>query len=516
MGLVKVERALISVSDKKGVLEFAKSLTQFGVEILSTGGTARTLREGGVEVKDVAEMTGFPEILDGRVKTLHPAIFGGILADRSKKAHLDELKKMGLPPIDLVVVNLYPFKEVISKPDAELAEVIENIDIGGVALIRAAAKNYQSVAVVVDNHRYDEVIQDMEKNDGAISAELRLELAKEAFEHTADYDETIHHFLVGTEETFPGLLSVHLEKVQDLRYGENPHQKAALYREIGAPKWTLVYGEQLHGKEMSFNNFLDMDGAWLCLKEFAEPACIIVKHTNPCGAAVASNLMEAYEKALASDPVSAFGGIVAINRVVEEDLARKIAERFYEIVVAPAFTEESLEVLMQKKNVRLIYMKEDERPRYYGYDFRRVEGGLLVQDYDLITERPEDFKVVTEKQPTQEELEDLFFVWRVARHVKSNAIILGRGGATVGVGAGQMSRIDAFWLAARKAGDKAKGSVLASDAFFPFPDVVEAAAQEGITAIIQPGGALRDQESIDACNRHGIAMVFTGRRHFRH
>ncbi len=516
MGLVKVKRALISVSNKKGVVEFAKSLTQFEVEILSTGGTAKTLREGGVEVKDVAEATRFPEILDGRVKTLHPAIFGGILADRSKKTHLAELKKMGLAPIDLIVVNLYPFKEVTSKADVELAEAIENIDIGGVALIRAAAKNYQSVAVVVDNHRYDEVIKDMEKNKGAISAELRLELAKEAFEHTADYDETIHHFLVGAEEAFPGLLSIHFEKVQDLRYGENPHQKAALYREIGAPKWTLVYGEQLHGKEMSFNNFLDMDGAWLCLKEFAEPACIIVKHTNPCGAAAASNLIEAYEKALASDPVSAFGGIVAVNRVIEEDLASKITERFYEIVVAPAFTEEALEVLMQKKNVRLIYMKEDERPRYYGHDYRRVEGGLLVQDYDLITEDPKGFKVVTEKQPSQEELDDLFFVWRVARHVKSNAIILGKGGATVGVGAGQMSRIDAFWLAARKAGDKAKGSVLASDAFFPFPDVVEAAAQEGITAIIQPGGALRDQESIDACNRHGMAMVFTGRRHFRH
>lgn len=516
MGLVKVKRALISVSDKKGVLEFAKGLSQFDVEILSTGGTAQTLREGGVEVKDVAEVTGFPEILDGRVKTLHPAIFGGILANRSKKGHLDELEKMGLAPIDLVVVNLYPFKEVTSKPNVELVEAIENIDIGGVALIRAAAKNYQSVAVVVDNHRYDEVIKDMEKNKGAVSAELRLELAKEAFEHTADYDETIHHFLVRKEEAFPGLLSLHFEKVQDLRYGENPHQKAALYREIGSPKWTLVYGEQLHGKEMSFNNFLDMDGAWLCLKEFAEPACIIVKHTNPCGAATASNLMEAYEKALASDPVSAFGGIVAFNQVVEEDLAKKIAERFYEIVVAPAFTEEALEVLMQKKNIRLIYMKEDKRPRYYGYDYRQVEGGLLVQDYDLITEKPKNFKVVTEKQPSQEELDNLFLVWRVARHVKSNAIILGKGGATVGVGAGQMSRIDAFWLAARKAGDKAKGSVLASDAFFPFPDVVEAAAQEGITAIIQPGGALRDQESIDACNRHGIAMVFTGCRHFRH
>ncbi len=516
MSVVKVKRAVISVSNKQGVVAFARGLKDFGVEIISTGGTARTLREAGIEVTDISKVTGFPEILDGRVKTLHPAIFGGILADRGKTSHLEELEKMGLAPIDMVVVNLYPFKEVTAKPDVTMEEAIENIDIGGVALIRAAAKNYHSVAVICDYHRYDEIIEEMKKNDGGITLETRFDLAKEAFEHTADYDETIYHFLAGTEDDFSAIQAVHLEKVQDLRYGENPHQKAALYREIGAPKWTVVYGKQLHGKDLSFNNILDMDAAWLCVKEFEGPACVIVKHTNPCGVAKGKDLIEAYEKALASDPVSAFGGIVAVNDVVEEDLAKKLAERFYEIVVAPAFVEEALEILMQKKNLRLIHMGEAERPRYFGRDYRRIEGGFLVQDYDLVTETRDSMKVVTEREPSEEEWKDLLFIWRVARHVKSNAIVLGKNEATVGVGAGQMSRIDAFWLAARKAGEKTKGSVLASDAFFPFSDVVEAAASEGVTAIIQPGGSLRDQDSIDAANKAGIAMVFTGRRHFRH
>ncbi len=516
MSLLKIRRAVVSVSNKQGIVDFARGLKEFGVEIISTGGTGRTLKEAGIEVTEVSEITKFPEILEGRVKTLHPLIFGGILANREKDLHLKEMEEMGIPSIDMVVVNLYPFKEVTSKPDVSMEEAIENIDIGGVALLRAAAKNYRSCVVVCDYHRYDEIIDEMRKRKGAVSLETSFDLAKEAFEHTADYDETIHHFLAGKEDEFPSIYSIHLEKVQDLRYGENPHQKAALYREIGSPRWTLVQGEQLHGKELSFNNILDMDAAWLCVKEFSEPACVIVKHTNPCGVGMGKNLIEAYDKALASDPVSAFGGIVALNRVLEEELAKKIAERFYEIVVAPAFVEEALEVLMQKKNLRLIYMGEDERPRYYGRDYRRVEGGLLVQDYDLVKEERSQMKVVTEREPTKKEWRDLLFTWKVARHVKSNAIVLGKNLATVGVGAGQMSRIDAFWLAAKKAGERKKGSVLASDAFFPFSDVVEAAASEGITAIIQPGGALRDQESIDVANKAGIAMVFTGRRHFRH
>jgi phosphoribosylaminoimidazolecarboxamide formyltransferase/IMP cyclohydrolase len=516
MSLLKIERAVVSVSNKQGIVDFARGLKEFGVEIISTGGTARTLKEAGIEVTEVSEVTKFPEILEGRVKTLHPLIFGGILANREKELHLKEMEEMGIPSIDMVVVNLYPFKEVTSKPDVSMEEAIENIDIGGVTLLRAAAKNYRSCVVICDHHRYDEIIEEMKKNGGAVSLETRFDLAKEVFEHTADYDETIHHFLAGKEDEFPAICSIHLEKVQDLRYGENPHQKAALYREIGSPRWTLVQGEQLHGKGLSFNNILDMDAAWLCVKEFSEPACVIVKHTNPCGVGMGKNLIEAYDKALASDPVSAFGGIVALNKVLEEGLAKKIAERFYEIVIAPAFVEEALEVLIQKKNLRLIYMGEDKRPRYYGRDYRRVEGGLLVQDYDLIEEERSQMKVVTEREPSEEEWRDLLFVWKAARHVKSNAIVLGKNLATVGVGAGQMSRIDAFWISVKKAGEKAKGSVLASDAFFPFSDVVEAAAKEGITAIIQPGGALRDQESIDAANKAGIAMVFTGKRHFRH
>lgn len=516
MEKLKVKRAVVSVSNKQGVVEFCRELTNLGVEIISTGGTAETLKKAEIPVTDVSAVTGFPEILEGRVKTLHPAILAGILANKDKVAHLEELEKLSIAPIDLVVVNLYPFKEVTSKPEVAMEEAIENIDIGGVTLIRAAAKNYRSVAVLVDNHRYDEIVAELKQNDGFLSEETRYELAKEAFEHTADYDETIHHFFIGDSLGFPALLNLHFEKVQDLRYGENPHQKAALYREIGAPRYTLVYGEQLHGKDLSYNNILDMDAAWAAVREFEEPACVIVKHTNPCGVAVASDLLKAYEKAYACDSVSAFGGIVALNREVDEEIAKKLAEVFYEIILAPAFLEEGLEILVQKKNIRLIYMGEDHPGGFWGEEYRRIEGGLLVQDYDVVREERDEMTVPTERKPTEEEWKDLLFAWKVAKNVKSNTIVLAKDLATVGIGAGQMSRIDAFWIASRKSNGRDRGAILASDAFFPFPDVVEAAAQVGVTAIIQPGGAMRDEESIEACNKHGLAMVFTGRRHFKH
>ncbi len=513
---LKIKRAVVSVSNKQGVVSFCRELANLGVEIISTGGTAEALRKGGVSVTDVSAVTGFPEVLEGRVKTLHPAILAGVLADKDKPAHLEELEKLGLAPLDLVVVNLYPFREVTSKPDVSMEEAIENIDIGGVTLIRAAAKNYRSVAVLVDNHRYDEIISELKENDGCLSEETRYELAKEAFEHTADYDETIHHFFIGESPGFPALLNLHFEKIQDLRYGENPHQKAALYREIGAPRYTLVYGEQLHGKDLSYNNILDMDAAWAAVREFEDPACVIVKHTNPCGVAVASDLLTAYEKAYACDSVSAFGGIVALNREVDEEIAKKLSEVFYEIILAPAFLEEGLEILVQKKNLRLIYMGEDHPGGFWGEEYRRIEGGLLVQEYDVVREQRSEMTVPTDRKPTEEEWRDLLFAWKVAKNVKSNTIVLAKDLATVGIGAGQMSRIDAFWIASRKSNGRDNGAVLASDAFFPFPDVVEAAAQVGVTAIIQPGGAMRDEESIEACNKHGIAMVFTGRRHFKH
>ncbi len=516
--MVKVKRALISVSNKTGIVDFARELKEFGVEIISTGGTAKVLREAGVEVVEVSSVTGFPEILEGRVKTLHPVISAGILADKTKESHLKQLEELNIKPIDMIVVNLYPFKEIIAKEGVTLEEAIENIDIGGPTMLRAAAKNYNSVVVIVNHHRYTEILEEMKKNDGSISTETCFDLAKEVFEHTADYDETIHHYLIGKEaEEFPSLLTFHFEKIQDLRYGENPHQRAAYYREIGADKYSLVYGEQLHGKELSFNNILDMESGWGLVKTFKVPACVIIKHTNPCGVALGKNLVEAYQKAYECDSVSAFGGVVAVNEVVTEELARLLTEVFYEIVIAPAFIEEALEILMEKKNLRLIYMGEERvRVSPTGKDLKRIDGGLLLQDYDVIQDSREEMKVVTKVQPTKEEWENLLFSWQVARYVKSNAIVLAKGLTTVGVGAGQMSRIDSMKIALEKSGEKARGSVLASDAFFPFRDVVDLAAKAGIKAIIQPGGAMRDQDSIDACNENGLAMVFTGKRHFKH
>lgn len=514
--MVKVRRAIISVSDKKGLKDLGFALKELGVEIISTGGTAKTLKEAGVEVKEVSEITGFPEMLDGRVKTLHPAILGSVLADKSKEKHLKELAEAGFEPIDLVVCNLYPFKETVTKQGVTLEEAIEQIDIGGVTLIRAAAKNFKNVAVIVDPSDYGELIKNLKENDCTLDDSYLFNLARKAFMYTADYDDAIYEFFKGETEEFPELLTLHFEKVMDLRYGENPHQKGAFYRDLDASEGTLAFAKQLHGKELSYNNILDLDSAWRLVNEFQIPAVAIIKHNNPCGVAVGSDPVEAYTKAFESDPVSAFGGIIAVNRPVDEKLAKLISENFYEVIAAPAYLEEALEILMERKNLRIMYMGE-ERPRTaFKKDIRRVCGGILVQDYDTKEITREDLKIVTVRKPTEEEIENLLFAWKVVKHVKSNAIVIARNLATVGIGAGQMSRIDSVKIAIAKAGDRSENSVLASDAFFPFSDSVEEAAQAGISAIIQPGGSIRDQESIEAANRLGIAMVFTGVRHFRH
>lgn len=514
--MITIKRAIISVSDKRGLKELAKALSELGIEIISTGGTAKAIKDAGVDVKEVSDVTGFPEMLDGRVKTLHPAILGAILADRSKKHHLEQLKQAGYKPIDLVVCNLYPFKETISRSDVSMEEAIEQIDIGGVTLIRAAAKNHKYVAVVVDPSDYAELIEQLKANQCKLEYDYLLKLAKKAFKYTADYDDTIYEFFKGDTEEFPDLLTLHFEKIGNLRYGENPHQKAAFYKDIDAPEGTLPFAKQLHGKELSYNNILDLDSAWRLVNEFMVPAVAIIKHNNPCGAAIADNPIDAYKKAFECDPVSAFGGIVAINRPVDEELAKILSENFYEVIAAPAFHEEALEILMQKKNLRIMYMGEHQPVQAFRKDLRRVCGGLLVQDFDTVEVTRDHLKVVTNRKPTEEEIENMLFAYKVVKHVKSNAIVLAKNLATVGIGAGQMSRIDSVKIAIAKAGQRSEGSVLASDAFFPFPDSIEEAAQAGVSAIIQPGGSIRDQESIDACNRLGIAMVFTGIRHFRH
>lgn len=514
--MVKVKRAIISVSDKKGLKELGLALKDLGVEIISTGGTAKYLKAQGIDVIEVSEVTGFPEMLDGRVKTLHPAILGAILADRSKDEHLKQLNDAGIKPIDMVVCNLYPFKETILKPNVSMEEAIEQIDIGGVTLIRAAAKNYKSVAVVVDPMDYGDLVKMLKENDCSLPEDYLMSLAKKAFMYTADYDDTIYEYFKGTDDDFPDLLTLHFSKMFDLRYGENPHQKAAFYRDVDAVEGTLASAKQLHGKELSYNNILDLDAAWRLVNEFQVPAVVIIKHNNPCGVGIGKNIIEAYNKAFESDPVSAYGGIVAVNRPVDEELAKIIFENFYEVVAAPAFLEEALEILTQKKNLRIMYMGEERPKTHFKKDLRRVCGGLLVQDYDIYEITRENLKVVTDRKPTEEEIENMLFAWKVVKHVKSNAIVVAKDLATVGIGAGQMSRIDSVKIAIAKAGSRAENSVLASDAFFPFADSIEEAAKAGISAIIQPGGSIRDQESIDTANRLGIAMVFTGVRHFRH
>ncbi len=516
----KVRRALISVSDKTGVVELGRALSQAGIEILSTGGTARLLTENDVPVIEVSEHTGFPEMMDGRVKTLHPKIHGGILGRRGID---DEVMKInGIDPIDLVVVNLYPFEATVAKPDCSLEDAIENIDIGGPTMVRATAKNHDYVAIVVNPADYDRVVTEI--NTGGITAATRFDLAVKAFEHTADYDGKIANYLGriqndGSRSDFPRTFNMQFEKVQEMRYGENPHQKAAFCKEASPAEVSVAGATQIQGKELSYNNVADTDAALECVKSFEQPACVIVKHANPCGVAIADNAMSAYDLAYKTDPTSAFGGIIAFNRALEDDVAAEIIKRqFVEVIIAPQVTEAARKVLADKPNVRVLECGQWSTP-VPGLDFKRVNGGLLVQDRDLGMVGLDDLKVVTERKPSDDELQDLLFAWKVAKFVKSNAIVYVKNQMTIGVGAGQMSRVYSAKIAGIKAADEnleVKGSVMASDAFFPFRDGIDAAHEAGITAVIQPGGSMRDEEVIAAANEHEMAMVFTGMRHFRH
>ena len=512
-----MRRALLSVSDKQDIVEFARGLEELGFEIVSTGGTARVLREAGVAVRSVEEVTGFPEILSGRVKTLHPAIHGAILAHRDE-SHLAELEAHGIAPIELVVVNLYPFVETIARPETTFDEAIEQIDIGGVALLRAAAKNFAHVAVVTDPADYPTVLDEL-RSQGEVSLETRRRLALKAFRCTASYDMAIGRYLSSLfegEEPFPSRLQLDLVKLEELRYGENPHQRAAFYTSAGDAEGPLG-GTLLQGKALSYNNLLDLDAAWRLVENFDAPTVAVIKHGNPCGVASDTNLADAFRAALASDPISAFGSVIAANRPFDGAVASALGDLFVEAIAAPAFTVEAQEVLAERPNCRLLEMsRAGEQGSMGAWEIRSVRGGLLVQERDTVVEDEADWKVVTERRPTQEELKALRFAWRVVKHVKSNAIVLARGTATVGIGAGQMSRVDAVRLAVVKAGERARGAVLASDAFFPFPDGVEEAARAGVTAVVHPGGSRRDAEVIEAANAYGLAMLFTGVRHFRH
>ncbi len=524
--MIAIKRALISVSDKSGVVDFARPLVSAGVEILSTGGTAQLLAQNGIAVTEVSDYTGFPEMLDGRVKTLHPRIHGGVLGRRDLPAHVDTMRAHDIPPIDLVVVNLYPFEQTVARADCTFEEAVENIDIGGPTLLRAAAKNHAAVTVVVDSADYAAVLADMQKNGGAVGDALRFRLATKAFEHTARYDGAIANYLgalddKGARGEFSRTFNMQFVKAQEMRYGENPHQRAAFYIEPRPAEACVATARQLHGKELSFNNIADTDAALECVKGFADqPACVIVKHANPCGVAVASTLLEAYDRAYATDPTSAFGGIIAFNRPLDAVTAKAILDRqFVEVIIAPAVNEGALALFAAKPNVRVLACGEWGAQRPVGLDYRRVTGGLLVQDRDLAEIGAGNLKVVTARAPTAQEIGDLVFAWKVAKFVKSNAIVYCKNGQTIGVGAGQMSRVYSARIAAIKAADanlEVRGSVMASDAFFPFRDGLDSAAEVGVTAVIQPGGSLRDQEVIDAANEHGIAMVFTGIRHFRH
>lgn len=523
---MKVKRALISVSDKTGLEELAKTLHGFGIEILSTGGTSKAIAALGIPVKDVSSHTGFPEMLDGRVKTLHPKIHGGLLALRENKEHMETVRKHGIGLIDMVVVNLYPFEKTVARPGVKLEEAIENIDIGGPSMLRSAAKNCHSVCVVCDPADYARVIADLKAYTGSISDALLRELGMKVFERTASYDAAISSFLksqaagpsaAGAGE-FPQALDLHFDKLQDLRYGENPHQKAAFYKERAAAGASIAHAAQLHGKELSFNNIIDLDAALELVREFSAPAAAIIKHTNPCGTASAATLTQAYLDALDCDRLSAFGGIVGFNRPVDLELARTILKEadFVECIIAPSYAADALEALKAKKNLRLLSAGDLGAGPRAGIDMKKVVGGLLVQDRDLKRLTEADLTVVTKARPSDDQVASMLFGWTVVKHVKSNAIVLCRGTKTVGVGAGQMSRVESVVIAARKAGDRAKGSTLASDAFFPKEDGVETAAQAGVTAIIQPGGSIRDKEVIAKADSLGIAMVFTGVRHFKH
>ncbi|MFH1829385.1 MAG: bifunctional phosphoribosylaminoimidazolecarboxamide formyltransferase/IMP cyclohydrolase [Pseudomonadota bacterium] len=522
----KVKRALISVSDKTGLVEFAKSLHDRGVEILSTGGTAKALRDAGIPVIDVSEYTGSPEILNGRLKTLHPKIHGGLLGKRNDPKHLEQMKQNDISPIDLVVVNLYPFEETIAKQGCTFEDAIENIDIGGPTMIRAAAKNYEDVASVIDPIDYDVIIGEMDANDGALTSGTKFRLAKKVFAATAQYDCAIASYLSkrsdgGHELDMPEIFGETYELVQKLRYGENPHQKAAFYREVKSlSEPSLVGARQLQGRELSYNNIMDADAVLDMVKEFAgnDFAAVIVKHANPCGAAISDkSLADAFAKALECDPVSAFGGIIGLTQTVDEEAALLIKETFFEVIAAPSFDAKACEILKAKKNLRLLEVPGlGETPSTEGWNMRKVMGGLLVQERDTSSESVRDAKIVTKRAPTGEEWASLDFAWRICKHVKSNAIVYAKEGRTIGIGAGQMSRVDSAKIAVMKARSSLKGSVVASDAFFPFRDGVDAAAEAGATAVVQPGGSKRDDEVIAAADEHNMAMVFTGIRHFKH
>ena len=528
---MKIRQALISLSDKRGALEFAQGLAAQGVKLLSTGGTAKLLRDAGLAVTEIGDYTGFPEMLDGRVKTLHPKVHGGILARRDLPAHLKTIAEHDIPTIDLVCVNLYPFRETVAKPDVTLADAIENIDIGGPAMVRSAAKNYTGVAIVTDPADYSTLLAEMQANDGALTLATRFGLAKKAFTHTARYDAAIANWLTSLDETnnpqaletFPQKLQLAFDRVETLRYGENPHQQAAFYRDPAPLPGSIATYTQLQGKELSYNNIADADAAWECVKSFSAPACVIIKHANPCGVAIDSSLLAAYEKAFQTDSTSAFGGIIAFNGVVDTDVVAAMSARkhFVEVLIAPAYTEAAKQLLAAKQNLRVLELPFDANAQNASnvFELKRVGGGLLVQTPDTFAVKASDLKVVTKIAPTPAQIDDLLFAWRVAKYVKSNAIVFCAGGMTLGVGAGQMNRADSTRIAVLKAanaGLTVAGACVASDAFFPFRDGLDILAEAGAKAVIQPGGSIRDDEVVAAADEHGIAMVYTGARHFRH
>ena len=519
--MTKIRQALISVSDKTGLVEFAQALTELGVKIVSTGGTANLLAKSGVPATEVSVHTGFPEMLDGRVKTLHPKIHGGILARRDSREHMAAIRAADIEPIDLIVVNLYPFQATVADPDCRLEDAMENIDIGGPAMIRAAAKNYGSVAVVVDPADYPLVLEQI-RAGGEVSEATRFALAKKVFAHSAAYDGAIANYLFSlgadnARQPYPEVLNLQFTKLQDLRYGENPHQSAAFYRDARPVEGGLARYRQLQGKELSYNNIADADAAWECVKSFTDPACVIVKHANPCGAAIGENLLSAYSKAFSTDPTSAFGGIIAFNRAIDRATAEQVGKQFAEVIIAPRVEPEAKQMFAAKANLRILEVPVAHAAM--NHDFKRVGGGLLVQTPDAKNVTPAEFKVVTKAAPTEAQIRDLLFAWRVAKFVKSNAIVFCRDTMTLGVGAGQMSRVDSARIASVKAanaGLSLAGSCAASDAFFPFRDGLDVVIDAGATAVIQPGGSMRDDEVIGAANERGIAMVFTATRHFRH
>ncbi len=515
-----VKRALISVSDKTGVLEFAQRLHGLGIEILSTGGTSALLTKYGVPVKQVSDYTGFPEMMDGRIKTLHPKVHGGILGRRDVEGHRQSMKEHNIDPIDLVVINLYPFENTIAKEDCLLADAIENIDIGGPAMIRSAAKNFDDVAVVVSSTEYSTILEEIEASGGIVSRKIRMRLSRDAYAHTARYDSLITRYLsdqLEDKEDFAPIFLLPFEKIQGLRYGENPHQLAAFYRDPDANSHDIVSAQKIQGKELSFNNIIDLEAAWQLAKDFKSGSAVVIKHTNPSGVAVGDKQLEIFIKARETDPVSAFGGIIGFNRKVGADTAEEILKNFVEAVIAPDYDKEALKLFSGKKNIRIMKMLEEtsvvERSVF---DLKRVGGGLLVQDKDVISHDPATLKIVSKKQPDSKEMDDLLFAWIVAKHVKSNAIVYARDGEALGIGAGQMSRVDSSRLAVEKARQNLKGCVMASDAFFPFRDSIDTAAKSGVSAIIQPGGSIRDEEVIEAADEHGMSMVFTSIRHFKH